>query len=158
MGDRLAEIRDVATSDYEEVRALLTSLSEDSLSRKTANGWSVGQLAGHVADSSRGAIFVIGRLRKGGNATVPRPLAFIVDLMNWNGKRKFTNTTKSELLSFAENSYNSLVAAVNGLTEEDLDRGGEVLSLGKMTIYEYLMKSGDHGREHAQDIRSAASA
>jgi hypothetical protein len=153
MGDRLAEIRDVATRDYEEVRALIDRLGEDTLERKTSNGWTVRRLAGHVAGSPRGHIFVIGRLRKGGSATIPTPLSFLIDLRNWWEGRKYTNASKPQLLQSAESCYNDYIAAINSLSEEELDRGGDVLRLGKMTMYEYLIKSGDHGREHAADIR-----
>lgn len=156
MGDRLGEIRDVAARDYEEVRSLITSLPDDALTRKTSNGWTVGQLASHIAGSPKGHIYVIGRLRKGSSATVPGPLSFIVNVMNWNDARKFKNTDKAALLAAAERCYNDYVAALDGLSEDELDRGGDVLGLGKMTLYEYLMKSGDHGREHASDLRATA--
>jgi hypothetical protein len=153
MGDRLAEIRDVATRDYDEVRELIERLGEDTLDRKTANGWTVRRLAGHVASSPKGHIFVIGRLRKGGSASIPAPLSFLIDLRNWWEGRGFTSASKEQLLQAAESCYNDYIAAINGLSEEELDRGGDVLRLGRMTMYEYLMKSGDHGREHAADIR-----
>lgn len=156
MPDRLPELRDIITRDYEETRALIEKLPADSLAKETSNGWNVAQLAGHVANSSRGAIFVIGRLRRGGNATVPRPLAFIVNVMNWRDARKFKSATKADLLGAAEASHNDLIAALNGVSEEELDRGGEVLSLGKMTMFEYLKQSGNHAREHAADLRQAA--
>jgi hypothetical protein len=153
MPDRLAEIRDVATRDYEEVRALIDRLGEDTLLRETSNGWTVGRLAGHVASSPKGHIFVIGRLRKGGNATIPSPLSFLIDVRNWWEGRSFKRASKQEILRAAEGCYNDYIAAINGLTEDELDRGGDVLRLGKMTLYEYLMKSGDHGREHAAELR-----
>lgn len=156
MPDRLPELREIVTRDYEETRSLIEALPADSLARKTENGWTVSQLAGHVANSARGAIFVIGRLRNGRNATVPGPLSFIIDLMNWNQGRKFKAAEKSQLLSAAEQSHSELVSLINGLSEEDLDRGGEVLSLGKLTMYEYLRSCGDHAREHAADLRRSA--
>jgi hypothetical protein len=153
MPDRLAEIRDVATRDYEQVRALIDRLGEDTLARETSNGWPIRRLAGHIASSPNGHIFVIGRLRKGGNATIPSPLSFLIDLRNWWEGRTFRNATKQAILQSAETCYNDYIAVVNGLSEDELDRGGNVLRLGKMTIYEYLMKSGDHAREHAADLR-----
>lgn len=156
MSDRLAETRNVAARDYEEVRSLIGGLPEDALSRKTSNGWTVGQLASHIAGSPKGHIYVIGRLRKGGNATIPGPLSFLVNVLNWNDARKFKNTSKPALLEAAERCYNDYTAALDGLTEDELDRGGDVLGLGKMTLYEYLMTSGDHGREHAADLRTTA--
>ena len=38
---------------------------------------------------------------------------------------------------------------MNGLSDEELDRGGEVLGMGKLTSYEFIKRQGDHQREHA---------
>jgi hypothetical protein len=156
MADRLAEIRDVVTRDYEEVRALIARLGEDTLARRTSNGWTASQLAGHIAGSPNGHVFVISRLRNGRSAAFPKPLGFMVNLLNWWTARRFRSAAKTALLQAAEDNYNRLIATINGISEDELDRGGDVLSLGKMTMYEYLVRSGDHGREHAAELRKAA--
>ena len=97
MSDRLTELRDGLASDYEETRALLQRLGDETLKRKAPNGWSVGELAGHIAASPAGIAFVVDRLRKGNNATLPGPLTFLLDLSNWWEKRKFSSTSKQAL-------------------------------------------------------------
>lgn len=155
MSDRLAELRDGLTRDYEETRALLQRLGDDTLARRAPNGWTVGQLAGHIATSPQGVGFVVSRLRKGGNATVPGPLAFVVDLRNWWQGRKYNKTSKSALLAAAEGAYNDAVAYVNGISNEELDRGGEVLGMGKLTTYEFIKRNSDHQRDHATELKQA---
>ena len=155
MPDRLAELRDRLAADYEDTRALLQRLGDDTLKRTAPNGWSVGELAGHIAVSPDGVAFVVNRLRAGKNATLPAPLAFLVDLTNWWEKRKFSKTSKSDLLAAAEGAYTKAVAYVNGLSGDELDRGGEVLGMGKLTIYEFINRNGDHQRDHAAELKQA---
>jgi hypothetical protein len=153
MADRLAELREIVTRDYEEARALIARLGADTLARTTSNGWTVGQLAGHIATSPKGDVFVLDRLSKGKSASVPGPLKFMIDLMNWWNVRKYKGMPKDDLLKVAEDCHNERFARLNMLSEDDLDRGGEVLSLGKLTAYEYMKRSGEHPREHAAEIK-----
>lgn len=153
MPDRLPELREIVTRDYEEMRSLLSRLGDDTLARKAANGWTIGQVAGHIASGPAGNIYVLNRLRRGKNVTVPGPLAFLINVRNWWMLRGYKRTSKQELLATVEKQHNEFFAYLNGLTDEDLDRGGEVLGLGKMTVYEYVKRSGDHPREHAADLR-----
>lgn len=153
MPDRLQEVREIVTRDYEEMRSLVSRLGDDTLGRKTSNGWTVAQLAGHIAMSPEGDIFVLDRLRKGSSASLPGPLSFLIDVMNWRGVRKFKAASKQALLEAMEKAHTKRMTHLNGLTDADLDKGGEVLRMGKMTAYEYMKRSGDHGREHAADLR-----
>jgi hypothetical protein len=153
MSDRLPELREIVTRDYEEMRLLLSRLGEATLARKAGNGWTVGQVAGHIAGSPRGNTFVLNRLRRGKNVTVPGPLAFIINVRNWWMLRSYKRTSKQELLATLEAQHNEFFAYLNGLADADLDRGGEVLGLGTMTVYEYVKRSGEHPREHASDLR-----
>jgi hypothetical protein len=153
MADRLAELREIVTRDYEEARALIVRLGADTLARRTSNGWTVGQLAGHIATSPKGDLFVLGRLTSGKNASVPGALRFIIDVMNWWDVRKFKGMPKESLLQVAEDCHNERFARLNALSDQDLDRGGDVLSMGKLTAYEYMKRSGEHPREHAAEIK-----
>lgn len=153
MLDRLPELREDVTRDYEEMRSLLSRLGDDTLARKAANGWTVGQLAGHIATAPAGTIYVLNRLRKGRSVTVPAPLAFVINFRNWWMLRGYRRTSRQKLLAMLEHQHNELFAYLNSLLPEELDRGGEVLALGKVTAYEYVKRSGEHAREHAADLR-----
>lgn len=158
MPDRLAELRDSLTRDYEEMRALFSRLREADLGERTANGWTVAQVAGHIAVTPDGDMWLLGRLRKGRGAKLPGPLGFLMNMMidtgNWSRVRAFRNATKDDLLRALEDGHNRLFAYVNGLSADELDRGGEVLRLGRFTVYEYILRRGDHPREHAADLRT----
>jgi hypothetical protein len=155
MADRIAELREAVTRDYEDARALISRLGADTLARKTPNGWTIGQLAGHIATSPKGDVFVLDRLSKGKSASLPGALRFAIDLMNWWDVRKYKGMAKEGLLKVAEECHNERFARLNALSDEDLDRGGEVLSMGKLTAYEYMKRSGEHPREHAAEIKKA---
>jgi hypothetical protein len=158
MSERIAEIRDVLARDHAEMRALFEQLTPENMQLPAgSDGWTVAQLAGHIAVSPRGQILFLNRLRKGRGVVVPAPLTFIINIRNWWMTRRFKQTTRDELLSTLEASYGDLLAAVETLTEEELDRGGNVLTSGYQTLYENLKSfGGDHGREHAAVLRSAA--
>jgi hypothetical protein len=158
MSDRIAEIRDVLARDHAEMRALFEQLTPENMRLPAGDdGWTVAQLAGHIAVSPRGQILFVNRLRRGKGITVPKPLTFVINIRNWWMTRRFKQTTRDELLATLEASHRDLLAAVETLTEEELDRGGNVLTNGYQTLYENLMSfGGDHGREHAADLRRAA--
>ena len=158
MTDRLAELRDSLTRDYEEMRAIFSRLREADLGERTASGWTVAQVAGHIAVTPDGDMWLLDRLRKGRGAKLPGPLGFLMNTMinigNWSRVRKFRASTRDELLRALEDGHNKLFAYVNGLSEDELDRGGEVFQLGRFTVYEYVLRRGDHPREHAADLRT----
>lgn len=156
--DRLSAVRDILTAHYEDMRALIGGLSETDLGRKTDNGWSVRLVAGHIAASPGGDIYVLKRLTEGKNATLPKPLAFVVNLMNWQGVRKFRKATTADLLTELETQHNAFFAYVTALSEEQLDRRGTVFGLGELSAIDYLKQTPSHGREHGESIRKAVGA
>lgn len=153
--DRLSDLRDILTNHHEEMRLLISGLREADLDRKTDNGWSVRLLAGHIAAAPTGDIYVLDRVTRGRNATLPKPLAFVLDIMNWVNGRKFRKASKPDLLTEQESQYNVLFAYVTALSEEQLDGRGTVFGMGELSAFEYLMQTPSHGREHAESIRSA---
>lgn len=44
---------------------------------------------------------------------------------------------------------------MNTLTEKELDKRGPALSMGDLSVIEYLRRSQQHEQEHAGDIRKA---
>jgi hypothetical protein len=156
MDPRIAEIRDILTSNYERTSELLASLRPDDLGKRAANGWTVGQLAGHVAWAPSGAVWLSGRLRKGRGANVPGILKFIPAIRNWLEVRKMKNTTPEQLRQLAEDAHNELFAFVNTLEDGELDRGGEIFGMGAQTVYSFLAERvSGHAEEHRGEIRAA---
>ena len=153
--DTLAGIRDSLAVNLEETRALLQRLGPDDLKRTAANGWTVAQLAGHVAVAPSSALYVLKRLKDGRNATVPKFLSWAPALRNWFIVRRYNSATVADMLKVAEASYGELVAWVNNVSDVDLDRAGEVFGSGRQTLRSFLEYVLEHGREHRAEIDAA---
>ncbi len=158
MSERLAEARDILTRNYEDMHALIAGLRDEDMDKVTANGWPVRQVAGHVATSVDGQLFVLGRLRSGKSASLPAFLMPLVDVRNWLRGRKFKSASRDDILAIHEEKHNELFATMNTLTEEELDKRGPALSMGDLSVIEYLRRSPEHEQEHAGDIRKAIGA
>ena len=57
MSERHDQLRNSVTRDYGEMRELLSQLTPEMMPLPATDGWTVGQLAGHIAVSPRGLIF-----------------------------------------------------------------------------------------------------
>ena len=159
MDPRIGMMRDNLANNYEATRTLLASLSADDLSRTAANGWVVSQLAGHVAAAPGGAVWLTSRLRNGRNATVPAFLSFIPAFRNWLQVRKLKHASSQDLLDTAERAHKELMVCVDGLQDDELDRGGVVFGRGQETVYEFLSTGvSGHAEEHRVEIRTALAS
>lgn len=158
MSERLAGARDALSKNYEEMHAFMASLTEEQLSAVAPNGWTVRRVAGHIATSADGQLFVLGRLRNGKSASFPAFLHPVIDLRNWWTGRPWKNATKADILAKHEEKHNELFSYLNTLTEDDLDKRGPALSMGELSIIEFLHRSSEHEHEHAAEIRQAIGA
>lgn len=152
---RIAAIRDSIAVNFDETQALLNRLSPEDLKRRAENGWPVAQLAGHVAVSPSSAIFVLTRLRKGGNATVPKFLSWAPALRNWSIVRRYNKATTADMLKTAGDARDELLAWVSGVKDGELANAGEVFGSGRQTLGEFLDYILVHGREHRAEITAA---
>ncbi len=152
---RIPTIRDSIRLNFTETEALLNRLSPDDLARTAANGWTVGQLAGHVAVSPSSAIYVLKRLRNGGNATVPSFLSWAPALRNWFITRRYKSATTAQMLQTANDARDELLVWVDTIEHGELDRSGEVFGSGKQTLSNFLDYILEHGREHRGEIEAA---
>lgn len=158
MSERLAGAREALSKNYEEMRTFLSGLTEEQLAATAPNGWTVRRLAGHIATSADGQLFVLGRLRNGKSASFPAFLHPVIDLRNWWTGRPWKNASQADILRKHEEKHNELFAYLNTLSEEDLDKHGPALGMGDLSIIEFLHRSSEHEWEHAAEIRQAIGA
>jgi hypothetical protein len=155
MNERKTELLAVLESADRETRELLESLTDEDLTKQSGeSNWTVGQLAGHIAQVPW-AIYVTRRLAAGKNATSPAPFGFLLHLGNWWNVRRFKTTSCSELLQTWSTGIEKYRAHVDSIPESTLDNGGEVSGRGRMTVYEFVKTAPAHTREHAETIRRA---
>ena len=158
LDERVGTLRQVTSKAHVDMGQLIDGLREADLDRKTDLGWPVRALAGHIAQAPAGDKYVARRLSGGKNATLPGFLAFTIDVANWYGARKFRRAALSELRSELDRQYTDLVTYIESLNTYQLDQGGTVMGLGRLTTFEYLHQSPSHVLEHASSIQHAIGA
>ena len=155
MSTRTEQLREVLDANHAEMRSLIESLAPEQLRRKTEAGWTVGQMAGHIAASASGDIYVAKRLAQGKAAELPGFLSFIINIANWWGVRKFKTASTADIVAACDEGHQALTGFVSGLTEEQLDRAAAVMTIGRISTFDYLKRSPAHTQEHAALIRRA---
>lgn len=117
--------------------------------------WTAADVLRHVADSEPGMLGTMQRIRAGGEGV---PANF--DLSRWNASRiaKTRNKTPVELLEEMAANREALLAFLDEITDEDLDKKGRHASLRIMSIEEILHQLADHEETHIQEIQAAIGA
>lgn len=153
METEIGELRRALEATYQENRALIAGLSDADLERRTPNPkWRVRQLAAHIAQDDAATVYVGTLLAKGKNARAPD---FVVNLANWWGLRRYRKARVGDLLPEMDRKHRDLLAWLDTLTPEQLQRGGEISQMGRMTLAEFLSRNRQHSREHGNEIRAA---
>lgn len=155
MDQRIEAIRSAISLNHEETATMLRALAPADLKRRAANGWTVAQLAGHVAVAPSSGIYVLDRIRRGGNATVPAFLSWAPALRNWFIVRKYSGATPESMLKTAEEARDVVVAWIEGVKDGELDNAGEVFGMGRQSVSGFLEYILTHGREHRAEIAAA---
>lgn len=117
--------------------------------------WTAADVLRHVADSESGLLGTMQRIRAGGEGV---PANF--DLARWNASRvaKTRNKTPQQLLEQMDVNRKALLAFLEEITAEDLDKKGRHASLRIMSIEEILHQIADHEETHIQEIQAAIGA
>ena len=121
MDERIAELRDVVTANYEDIRTLFHSMRDGDLAKVTASGWPVWKAAGHIVLSQAADVRVARRLAAGKSATPLRIVRLLDGLAEWRSMRAFAKATRADLLAAWENSFNELFSCINDISAEPLD-------------------------------------
>lgn len=158
LDERVDALRAIVSANHQEMRRLIGALSDADLEKRTDIGWNVRAVAGHIAQTPAGDVYVARRLSTGKSATLPGFLAFTIDVANWFAARKFRRATQPELLAELDRQHAGLMTCVESLSAYQLDRSGAVMGVGTLTTFEYLRQSPAHAHEHAASIRRAVEA
>ncbi len=153
LSERKAQLIQVLQETDRETRAFFEGLSDDDLSKRTGeSNWTVGQLAGHVAQAPW-AKYVVRRLSENKDATTPAPLGFLLHLGNWWNVRRLKGTSSRKLIDTWTSAFDEYRRYVESLPDGVLDHGGEVSGRGRMTVEDFVRSAPDHTREHGETIR-----
>lgn len=149
----ITSIRQALETTYQGNRELIGGLRDADLDRHTSNPrWRVRQLAAHIAGDDAGTLYVGKLLARGKNAKAPD---FVVNLANWWWLRKYRRARPADLLTLMDAKHREFLAWLDTVTPEQLEGGGEISKMGRLTLAEFLVQNQQHSREHGDDIRDA---
>lgn len=114
--------------------------------------WSAGDVLRHLTDAESGMLGTMRNILKGGGGV---PEDFDVDRWNRSRVAKAKEKTPSDLLAQMEENREELLAFIDELEPEDLDKEGRHASLRIMSIEEILHQIADHERQHMADLEQA---
>jgi DinB superfamily len=138
-----------------EMTETLEKLTDADWKKLTAEKWSVGVTAHHVAGSHEGISGIIKAVSAG--QAMPNFTMAMIDEMNATHAREHANCTRAETLALHKKNTAAAAALVRGLSDAALDKSGTVLTgMPAMTtqqIVEGILIN--HLNEHLASIRAA---
>jgi hypothetical protein len=138
-----------------EMTETLEKLTDADWKKVTAEKWSVGVTAHHVAGSHEGISGIIKAVSAG--QSMPNFTMAMVDEMNATHAREHASCTRAETLALHKKNTAAAAALVRGLSDAALDKSGTVLTgMPAMTtqqIVEGILIN--HLNEHLASIRAA---
>jgi hypothetical protein len=160
------ELLERTRAGREEWEALLAQIPDSVRTEPAlAGGWSVKDLIAHVAAFENWTAAQI-RAANEGRAPTGKELygveAVTVDPEGWDLDRQnaaiyaqYKETPLAEVMTFSSQAFADLVAAVEGVAEEDFARTGAQSWTGGSTLLEVIPgQCYAHYEQHADDLRS----
>ena len=159
MTDRIEQLK----AQFESLNADVITMTEGCtdeqwLTPSTAESWTVAALAHHVAIVNTGFAGMVERLAAGDTYTPNISMDKIHD-ENATHAREFASVGKAEVLDELRSGGSAVVAALENLIDEDLDRhagvfGGNPLTVGQ--VFEYVVIG--HTAEHCGSMKATLGA
>lgn len=146
---------------FQAKRALIGGLETDKLDRPTANaGWTVRNLATHIAIGSDGMIGLVAPKLAKGKGVLPVPLPTwlftkIGDIDNGRQKKKHAKATPAELVKLMDATHAKGAAALAGIPADGWNRKGPVPTMGTLTVGEFIEHIVAHDEEHTEVLKKA---
>jgi hypothetical protein len=113
------------------------------------SAWTVGQLVKHLVDAHRGNFRQAAGIAEGQEII---PADFDIDRYNASMTRKTAEKTIETALEELRESHENLLAWVDTLDDERLEKQGRHATLSIMSVHDIIRIIGLHERDHAADI------
>jgi len=127
MGARAESLAKQFEAKAAEMTGAITKLSDADWKKVTsAEKWSVGVTAHHVAGGHEGILGIVKTIASG--QSIPNFTMAMLDEMNAKHAREQAGCTKAETLALHEKGAAAAAAAVRALSDAELDRSGTVLT------------------------------
>ena len=156
MGARAESLAKQFEAKAAEMTGAITKLSDADWKKVTsAEKWSVGVTAHHVAGGHEGILGIVKTIASG--QSIPNFTMAMLDEMNAKHATEFANCTRDETLALHKKGAAAAAAAVRGFSDAELDRSGSPLT-GMPAMTTQQMIEGiliDHVNDHLGSIRKA---
>jgi hypothetical protein len=127
MGARAESLAKQFEAKAAEMTGAITKLSDADWKKVTsAEKWSVGVTAHHVAGGHEGILGIVKTIASG--QSIPNFTMALLDEMNAKHAREQAGCTKAETLALHEKGAAAAAATVRALSDAELDRSGSVLT------------------------------
>ncbi len=146
---------------FREKRTLIEGLDVSRLDNPTANkGWTVRNLATHVAIGSDGFLTMVAPKLAAGKGLLPVPLPggifkIIGNFDNGRQVKKNAKATPADLVKLMDEAHAKGARALDAVAADGWDRKGAVPTMGKISLTEFVKGNIDHDTEHVGVLKKA---
>jgi DinB superfamily len=147
---KIAELTQEYDQIGHEVRETLGRLHPDDMNRKSGNeGWTVGNVARHIAKSPGGVVRYTKNIREGKSLNYPR---FMIDAFNWVQAR-IDRTDLERLLPIYIEGHAQFAAEIESSAGDDWTRKSKVLGQ-EIDLEGWFRMNMAHERDHLAELKA----
>ncbi len=156
LSDRHERLKFKMAQARQELLATLQNLTPAQLELPTRNeGWSVGQVAAHIAGAEGGMEVIAQRILAQDPQQRETAAGLDIDRYNASMLRRRVGKSIPELQAELEASRSRMLAFLERVGEADLDLPGLHPAYGETTLYGLFVIIYKHERIHTEDIQQA---
>ncbi len=155
-----ATVRAAWEDSHNKTCTLIGSISDADLERPTENaGWTVRNLAAHIAEANTIVASSAKRLSQGKNPfflPFPTPVAnWLGNMHNKNAVKKFRASTSAELLTLADTAHAKASEVLDGVPAEGWQKATKMPAFGVQTLATFVSFMVEHADEHSAVLKKA---
>lgn len=156
MSQRIDALRQRLLADHTACMSILRALTPEQWERPAPSEedapWKARDVLAHVAISEGGQLGQITRCLAG-EVTVPAD--FDLHRFNRGSVKKRADKTPAELLQEIEAGHAQVLAALEKVSDADLDKTGRHARGDTLTIEQFFLRITEHRRAHAEELQRA---
>jgi hypothetical protein len=155
-----ATVRATWEDSHNKTRTLIGGISDADLERPTDNaGWTVRNLAAHIAEADALVASSAKRLSQGKNPfflPLPTPIAnWLGNMRNKSSVKKYRAATTAELVTLADTAHAKACEALDGIPADGWHKAAKVPAIGVHTLASFIGLFVDHTDEHSAVLKKA---
>jgi hypothetical protein len=153
MSERKDKLRQTIQADDAASMAIFERLTAEQWSQPVPSdegaNWKARDVLSHAATSESGQLIVIQRVLAGQGGA---PEDFDVTRYNRRSVQKQAERTVDDLLASLAQSHAQVLAALDTVSEADLDKTGRHARGDTLTIEQFFHRITEHRRQHAEEL------